>query len=220
VTADPVSPAALRVLVVDDHALFRGGLTSLLREHGIEVVGEAGSGEEGVRLAAVRAPQIIVMDLGLPGCSGIEAIQLIREQQPAARIVVLTASLDEDDVVEALIAGASGYLLKDAPVEEIAAALRAALEGDAVISPRVNRRLVERLRVQHAAQPQAGTAELTDRERQILERIVAGEDNVQIAAALFLSPSTVKNHVSAILAKLRVENRIQAAVHAVRAGLV
>jgi DNA-binding NarL/FixJ family response regulator len=213
-------PGALRVLVVDDHALFRGGLATLLREHGVEIVGEAPTGEEGVRMAGARAPQVIIMDLGLPGISGIEAIRLIREQQPEAAILVLTASLDEDDVIDALVAGATGYLLKDAPIEQIVDGLRAAADGDALVSPRVNRRLVERLRRQRQTGDATATVTLTDREQQILELMVAGQDNADIAAELYLSPSTVKNHVSTILAKLGVENRVQAAVHAVRTGLV
>lgn len=220
-TADSAPPRdAMRVLVVDDHALFRGGLVMLLREHGIEVVGEAPTGEEGVRLAGLRGPDVIIMDLGLPGISGVEAIRRIRDGRPDAAILVITASLDEGDLIEALMAGATGYLLKDAPIEQIVDGLGAAMNGDAVISPRVNRKLVERVRRQQREGGDAAPVDLTDRERQVLALMVEGHDNAEIAGELYLSPSTVKNHVSTILAKLKVENRIQAAVRAVRDDLV
>lgn len=213
--------APLRVLIVDDHNLFRSGLAMLLAEHGVEVVGEAPTAEEGLRLAEVRAPEVVVMDLGLPRMSGLEATRLLHERDPSIAILVLTASLDEQDVVDALIGGASGYLLKDAPIEQILSALQAARAGDSVISPRLNRKLVERLRSTRSEDDGDGrSVELSEREREILRLLVAGEDNAEIAGQLYLSPSTVKNQVSTILQKLGVDNRVQAAVQAVRAGLV
>ena len=207
-SANPID--VLRVLIVDDHALFRGGLATLLRENGIDVVGEAPTGEEGVRLAGARAPQVIVMDLGLPGISGIEAIRRIREQQPRAAVLVLTASLDEDDVIDALVAGATGYLLKDAPVEQIVDGLHAAANGDALVSPRVNRRLVERLRAQRQTHDAATTAELTEREWEVLEALDGGLSTKEIAERLGVSPVTVRRHISMVLQKLGVGSRAEA----------
>jgi DNA-binding NarL/FixJ family response regulator len=212
----------LRVLIVDDHDLFRSGLATLLREHGVEVVGEATTGEEAVRLVESRLPTVVIMDLGLPGISGLAATRQVRAINPAAAILVLTASLDETDVIDALIAGAAGYLLKDATVEQIMEGMEGALVGDAVISPRVNRLLVERVReaASHERAPTGPAPHVTGREAEILRLLVQGRENNEIANELFLSPSTVKNHVSAILTKLGVNNRIQAAVLAVRERLV
>jgi DNA-binding NarL/FixJ family response regulator len=212
----------LRVLIVDDHDLFRSGLATLLREHGVEVVGEATTGEEALRLVESRLPTVVIMDLGLPGISGLAATRQVRAINPAAAILVLTASLDETDVIDALIAGAAGYLLKDATVEQIMEGMEGALVGDAVISPRVNRLLVERVReaASHERAPTGPAPHVTGREAEILRLLVQGRENNEIANELFLSPSTVKNHVSSILTKLGVNNRIQAAVLAVRERLV
>jgi DNA-binding NarL/FixJ family response regulator len=207
----------MRVLAVDDHRLFRAGLAAMLRERGIEVVGEADSGEEALRLAAARRPDVVVMDLGLPGMSGVEATRRLRDERPAPQVVVLTASLEEDDVVEALLAGAAGYLLKDAPIDQVLTALSGALDGEAFVSPRVNRQLVERLRAAHRPEPVA--LGLSSREHEVLALVVEGCDNAEIARRLYVSPSTVKHHLSTIFTKLGVDNRIQAAVRAVRAGL-
>ncbi|HEV2062226.1 MAG TPA: response regulator transcription factor [Solirubrobacteraceae bacterium] len=213
---------AMRVLVVDDHNFFRAGLSTLLREHGLEIVGEAGTGEEALAMVEARAPEVVIMDLGLPQMSGLEATRLLRERHPEIAVLVLTASLDEHDVVDALLAGASGYLLKDATVDQILGGLEGALEGEAVISPRVNRLLVERVRQSPELQRDrdAPTPHLTEREHEILALLVEGRENLEIASQLYLSPSTVKNHISTILDKLGVQNRIQAAVYAVRSGLV
>lgn len=209
----------IRVLVADDHELFRGGLIQLLREHAMDVVGEAGLGEQAVELAVQRRPDVVLMDLNMPAMSGVEATQRLNAATPLARVVVLTVVADEHTVIEALLAGACGYLVKDASAAEIIQGVRAAARGESLISPRVARQLVERIRQPHTVEPDPG-AELTPREFEILELMARGMDNVEIARTLFLSQHTVKNHVSSILVKLQVENRIQAAVRAVRRGLV
>ena len=212
----------IRVIVVDDHDLLRKGLRDLLTEHGLRVVGEAGDGADAVRLVAHAAPDVVIMDLNMPRMSGIEATRRLAEVAPSCRVLVLTVSSDDETVADAIAAGASGYLLKDASGDEIAAGVRAAADGEALISPRIAARLLERLRPAEGPGAPGGArgAELTDREIEVLRLLAAGRDNAEIAQELFISPRTVKNHISSILAKLHVDNRIQAAVYAVRKGLV
>jgi DNA-binding NarL/FixJ family response regulator len=214
---DPIS-----VVVVDDHDVFRDGLVRLLGERdGIEVVGDAADGERALRLVERMAPDVVVMDLNLPGLSGIEAIRLLAAGAPQARVLVLTISVADSDVVDAILAGACGYLLKDATIDEIVAGVRAAAAGESLLSPRIATGLLERLRDLAVNRDAAEhLTELTERELEVLRLVAHGMDNVEIARELFISPQTAKNHVSNILAKLQLENRIQAAVHAVRRGLV
>jgi DNA-binding NarL/FixJ family response regulator len=209
------------VALVDDHELFRRGLHELLTEHGLEVVGEAADGEEAVRLAEEEIPDVILMDVSMPGIGGVEATRRIRAETPHTRVVMLSVSADEGDVDEAILAGASGYLLKGAPVDDIVSGIAAAARGEALLSPAVAGSLLARIGASQAAAERAPSAavRLTARERDVLELMAAGRDNPQIAEELFISVQTVKNHVSNILAKLEVENRIQAAVYAVRRGL-
>jgi DNA-binding NarL/FixJ family response regulator len=211
----------LRVLLVDDHALFRRGLRRLLAERGFEVIGEASNGEAAVRMTAELHPDLIAMDLHMPILSGVEATRRVCAAHPHVRVLMLTMSDDESDVVDALLAGASGYVLKDSEPEIIAAGLRAAADGDALISPSAASALIRRVRTQDADAPPTAEVpgELTEREAEILRLVAEGLDNGQIAERLFLSPSTVKNHVSSILGKLGVEGRVQAAVLAVRLGI-
>ncbi|MGH2889110.1 MAG: response regulator [Solirubrobacteraceae bacterium] len=213
-----MSPDRIRAVVIDDHELFRGGLIQLLRENQVDVVGEAPLAAPGIELTKELMPDVVLMDLNMPGLSGIAATQRLATVAPVCRVLVLTVAADEESVVEALLAGACGYLVKDAAVAEILQGVRAAARGESMISPRVAGRLVERIR--RPAEPEADTgSELTAREREILELIARGMDNVEIARTLFLSQHTVKNYVSSILVKLQVENRTQAAVRAVRRGL-
>jgi DNA-binding NarL/FixJ family response regulator len=214
------SDAPLRVLLVDDHTLFRAGLRNLLQERGLDVI-EARSGELAAELVVNMTPDVVLMDLHMPGISGVEATRRITHVAPTTRVVILTVSADEDDVVDAVLAGACGYLLKDAPTDEIERSIRAATGGESWVSPRVAAVLLGRLREPDRRDPahDPALAELTDREQEILRLIAEGYDNADIGSRLFISPKTVKNHVSSILAKLQMENRIQAAVYAVRRGL-
>jgi DNA-binding NarL/FixJ family response regulator len=210
----------LKVIVVDDHELFRRGLIDLLEERGIQVAGEAALAADGIRQAAETGPCVVLMDLGMPGMSGIEATQRLTTAAPLARVLVLTVLADEQHVMDALLAGACGYVLKDAPIEQIVEGVRAADRGESLISPRIASRLVRRVREPDKLElPGTGEA-LTPRELEVLELIVRGLDNCEIARALYLSQHTVRNHVSSIFVKLQVENRVQAAVRAVRSGLV
>jgi two-component system, NarL family, response regulator LiaR len=213
-----MDPSGVRVLVVDDHDVFRHGIAQLLGEAGVAVVAEASNGAAGVRLAAELTPDVVLMDLSMPGMSGIEAIRAIVAADADARVLALTIADDEESMLEALLAGAVGYLLKDATSDEISTAIAAVAAGDAVIPPRVAPVLLRRLRAQPAA-ADAATVELSERELDVLRLIVDGRDNAAIAAELFISPNTVKHHVASIFAKLGVENRQQASVQALRRGL-
>lgn len=212
---------AIRVLIVDDHDLFRQGLRALLTEQGFEVVGESATGEGALVLAATYEPDVVMMDLSMPGMGGIEATRRLTERTPGSRVVVLTIAAAERDVEDAVAAGAAGYLLKDANPEEIAAGIRAAAAGHTPLSPRVMRGFLERVRDRAETRGIRETvAQLTERELEVLRLISGGLSNRDIADELHVTTATVKNHVASILAKLPVENRVQAAVYAARAGLV
>jgi DNA-binding NarL/FixJ family response regulator len=215
-----MSRDAVTVIVVDDHELFRGGLVQVLRKNGIDVIGEADLAAPGIALARELVPDVVLMDLNMPGMSGIEATQRLSASVPLARVLVLTVVADERNVMQALLAGACGYLLKDAPIVQIVDGIRAAARGESQISPRVAGQLIRRIRQPQVVELDHGGVELTAREFEILELIARGMDNVEIAHTLFLSQHTIKNYVSSILVKLQVENRVQAAVQAVRRGLV
>jgi DNA-binding NarL/FixJ family response regulator len=224
-TAEPASAAQtdpLRVLLVDDHDLFRTGLRNLLEEQGVEVVGEASAGAEAVQLVDRLAPDVVVMDLNMPGMDGVEATRRISGIAPLTRVVVLTISDLDGDVMDAIFAGACGYLLKDSSIQDLMSGIRAAAVGESLISPTIASKVLQRVRASTTSPQAAATikSELSDREIEVLRLIANGKDNAQIAAELVISPKTVKNHISNILMKLQIENRIQAAVFAVRSGLV
>ena len=212
----------LRVLLVDDHDLFRSGLVNLLSEHGLHVVGEAENGDVALRLVRELAPDVVIMDLNMPGPSGVEVIRQMATIAPLTRVVVLTISADDSDVINAVMSGACGYLLKDSSVDQLIAGIRSAAAGESLISPQIAAKMLQMLRAQRSTVDAAETirAELSEREIEVLKLIANGNDNAQIARALFISPKTVKNHISNILMKLQMENRIQAAVYAVRSGIV
>ena len=212
----------LRVLIVDDHDLFRTGLRNLLEEQGVQVSGEAASGSEAVRSVREMAPDVVVMDLNMPEMGGVEATRHITAVAPLTRVLVLTISDEDADVMDAILAGACGYLLKDASIEELMAGIRAAWRGESLISPGIAAKVLQRVRATSANPEIADTirSELSDREIEVLKLIANGKDNAVIAADLHISPKTVKNHISNILMKLQIENRIQAAVYAVRSGIV
>jgi NarL family two-component system response regulator LiaR len=209
--------APLRVLLVDDHDLFRAGLRELLEEEGF-TVDDVPSGEAGVRRSRTMRPDVVVMDLNMPGMSGIEATRQVLAGHPDASVLMLTVAADDKGVLEAIRAGAVGYLLKEARLAEIVAGVKAAADGRWPIAPRVAGALVASVR-ERDAEPPTATVELTERERAVLALLAEGHDNAEIAGRLFISTSTVKNHISNVLAKLGVENRVQAAAYAVRHGL-
>ena len=185
------------------------------------MVGEAPTGEAALALIERRRPDLVVMDLSMPGMSGVEATRELRKRFPSVAVLVVTVSAGEADVLDALEAGAAGYLLKDSGPEEIVRALQAALDGDTPLSPRVAGLIVERTRGARGGEVAAGAAELlSDRELEVLRLLAEGLDNNEIGLRLYLSPTTVKRHVSAIFSKLGVSNRVQAAIWAVRAGLL
>jgi DNA-binding NarL/FixJ family response regulator len=213
--------AGIRVVLADDHDLFRTGLRTLLEEQHVDVVGEAANGDEAVRLVEEHAPDVVLMDLNMPGMSGIAATREIISVAPLTRIVVLTISDQDADVMDAVVAGACGYLLKDASIQELLRGIAAANRGESLISPAIAAKVLQRVR---ASSPDIEAAEvlltrLSERELQVLKLIANGKDNAEIARELFISAKTVKNHISNILLKLSIENRIQAAVYAVRSGL-
>jgi NarL family two-component system response regulator LiaR len=206
-----------RILVADDHDLFRVGLAaSLATYEDIEVVAQASTGRMAVRLAAELRPDVVLMDLRMPNFDGLQATSEILKNDPSARVVALTVVAREADVAAAIMAGASGYVIKDAPIDDLVTAIRAAASGSAWLSPRAARAVLDRMRREHvAAGPPAETRgeQLSPRELEVLELVARGLDNKEIAAELCISPRTAKNHVSSILSKLGVTNRIQAAVY-------
>ena len=218
----PAEGLTPRVLLVDDHDLFRAGLRNLLEEQGIHVVGEASTGTEALRMIREVAPDVVVMDLNMPGISGVEAIRQISMIAPLTRVVVLTISDHDEDVMDAIVAGACGYVLKDVSIAQLIIGIRAAAVGEALISPAIATKVLHRVRATGSSRHEAELiqSELSEREIQVLKLVANGKDNARIAADLHISPKTVKNHISNILMKLQIENRIQAAVYAVRSGLV
>lgn len=215
--------ASIRVLIADDHPFFRDGLRVLFEATpDTELVGEATDGDEAVALAAELAPDVILMDLRMPGTGGIEATRKILEKAPETGILVVTMVEDDDSVFAAMRAGARGYLLKGADKEEMLLAIRAVARGEAVFGPGIARRLIQYFSPPAPAPARAPRTifpELTDREREILDLIAAGRNNAQIADELFLSLKTVRNYVSNIFTKLQVADRAQAIIRAREAGL-
>ncbi len=216
------SEDSLRVMVVDDHDLFRTGLRRLLERDGdLVVVADARRGDEAVQRAAELRPDVVVMDINMPGMSGVEATRALLDVSPSSSVLMLTVTADQEAVLDAILAGASGYLLKDATLPEIIRGIRGAAAGELLIAPAVAGSLLERLR-RHGPPdaPPAATPQLSPREIDVLRLVVAGHDNTEIGRRLHLSASTIKHHVSNSLEKLGVDNRVQAAVMAVRLGLV
>lgn len=208
--APPARP--LRLLVVDDHEVVREGLVGLLdRRSGFEVVAQAGSVAEAVSAAARYEPDIVVMDVRLPDGSGIEACREIRAARPETRVVILTSYPDEEAVLSAIVAGASGYLLKQVRGRDLVAALEAVGRGGSLLDPAVTEKVLERVRRVAAGGLADEVADLTQQERRILLLVAEGKTNKEIAGEIFLSDKTVKNYVSSILSKLNLQRRTQAA---------
>jgi DNA-binding NarL/FixJ family response regulator len=220
----PAAPAPIRVLVVDDQELVRSGFCVILdAADGITVVGEAADGEAAVSQAAAHGPDVVLMDIRMPGMDGLEATRLITRDAAAAPKVVMLTTFDLDEYVyEALRAGASGFLLKDSPRYDLIAAVRAAAAGDALLAPSVTRRLIEAFarRPPETAPSPSRLASLTARERDVLMMLARGRSNAEIAVGLFVSEATVKTHVGNLLAKLGLRDRVQAVILAYETGLV
>ncbi len=210
---EPAELKTLRVLVVDDHEVVRQGLVALIgRRNGFEVVGEAATVAEAIEGARRHQPDLVIMDVRLPDGSGIEACREIREEFPATRVVMLTSYPDEEAVLSAIVAGASGYLLKQIRGRDLVAALETVGRGESLLDPAVTEKVLARIRKIATGSEEADElSQLTSQERKILELVAAGMTNKEIAAEVFLSDKTVKNYVSSILAKLNLERRAQAA---------
>lgn len=214
----------IRVLLVDDQPLFREGVHTLLSlQPDLEVVGEAGNGEEALRLAARLRPDVVLMDLQMPVLDGVEATRRLRLTQPDCRVIALTTFDDDEYVFEGLRAGAIGYLLKDTPSVKLLEAIRAAARGESFLQPSIAAKVVaefSRLADQAPPRPQPLAEPLSERENDILRLVVTGASNKEIAAVLVITEGTVKNHLTNILAKLGVRDRTQAALKAKELGLV
>jgi DNA-binding NarL/FixJ family response regulator len=214
----------LRVLIVDDHALFRRGLQMVLRqESDIDVVGEAADGHEAVDKAQELMPDVVLMDVRMPGQSGIKATEQIRDNLPHAKILMLTISDEEADLYDAIKAGASGYLLKEISIDEVADAVRSVWAGQSRISPSMaSKLLTEFAAMSRRAEErqQLPAPRLTDREMEVLKLVAQGMNNRDIAKELFISENTVKNHIRNILEKLHLHSRMEAVVYAVREKLL
>ena len=218
-------PRPITVVVVDDEQMIRGALAQTLTGGGLDLVGEAASAQDAVRLVVDVRPDVVLMDLRLPDSPGVQTIEQLALLAPASRILILTRT-EQNRVVEAIVAGASGYILKTAPPNAIIAAVRATAAGESVISSQIAGKLLQRIRERDI--PVTATSEnaasairavLTERELEIFERLASGRTNHDIAHELSLSTNTVHNHIASILAKLHLDNRIQAAVQAVRSGI-
>lgn len=215
---------AIKVLIVDDHALFRRGLQMVLDgESDIDVVGEASDGHEAIQRAEATTPDVVLMDVRMPKRSGIEATRAIRDTLPSARILMLTISDEETDLYDAIKAGASGYLLKEISIDEVASAVRAVHQGQSLISPSMASKLLNEFAAMVKRQDegtQVPSPRLTDRELEVLKLVAKGLNNRDIAGQLFISENTVKNHVRNILEKLHLHSRMEAVVYAVREKLL
>jgi DNA-binding NarL/FixJ family response regulator len=206
----------LRILIADDHPLYRDGLSAALKAAGFDVVGEAADGRQAVALSLERQPDVVIMDLNMPDKGGIEATRRITHGSPHIAILVLTMLADDDSVFAAVRVGARGYLLKGAGQAEIVRAVRTVAEGGVVFGASVARRVMEHFSGKHASEP---FPDLTEREREILAMVAAGQNNAAIADRLGLASKTVRNHISNIMTKLQVSDRAQAIIRARTAGL-
>ena len=215
----------IRVLLVDDQALFREGLRTLLAaQPGVEVVGEAANGEEALRLAATRRPDVVLMDLQMPVLDGVAATRRLRESSPGCQVIVLTTFDDDEYVFEGLRAGAVGYLLKDTSAQRLLEAIRAAARGESFLQPSVAAKVVAEFTRLSASGARTGAGALveplSERETEILRLLAQGASNREIAEALVIAEGTTKNHITSILGKLGVRDRTQAALKARELGLV
>jgi|SRR5579884_797432 DNA-binding NarL/FixJ family response regulator len=209
----------MRILLADDHPLFRDGVASLLTAWGHQVVGQAGTGDEAVALADALRPDLVLMDIRMPGLSGLAATAQIKARQPETVVVILTVSEEEDDLFAAIQAGAHGYLLKNVESSQFRTLLEAVARGEAAITPATAARIIQAFRQREEGR-RPGGEQLTERELEVLQLVTAGLRNKEIAARLGISENTVKFHLRHILDKLHAQSRAEVAARAVRAGLV
>jgi DNA-binding NarL/FixJ family response regulator len=211
----------MRVLLADDHTLFRAGIARLLDAWGFEIVGQAGNGLEALELARRLSPDLILMDIAMPVANGLEATRLIKAELPAARIVIVTVSDDDEDLFEAIKSGAEGYLLKDMSEEELSETLQLIAGGEPALSRGLATKILDEFaRVAREGPAQTPGDDLTQREREVLALVAEGATNREVATELFVTENTVNFHMKNILAKLHLKNRTQAAAYALRRGLV
>ena len=216
---------SIRIILVDDHVILRQGTAELLRrEPGLEVVGEAGNGQQAIELVELLRPDVVVMDVRMPGMAGVEATQQIRQSWPAVQVLVLTAHDDDQYVFSLLEAGASGYLMKSAPVSELVKAIRQVKAGESPLDPAIARKIVARMTVTHEKSPSHDETtlveELSARELEVLQLLAQGLSNRAIGEALFISDRTVQAHLTNIYAKMGVTTRLDAVLNAIRRGLL
>jgi DNA-binding NarL/FixJ family response regulator len=197
----------LRIVIADDHPFYRQGLARLLTQSGVTVAGQASNGHDAIELVERLAPDVAVIDLNMPGMSGVEVTRRLTARMPSSRVLVVSVSAQEDDVTEAILAGASGYVLKDGPVEEVVAGIQAAARGESLLSPRVAATLLERI---------GSSRQLSERELEVLTLVAQGRGNNEIGEALRIGAAAVTKHLSSLLTKVQVENRVQAAMRTVR----
>lgn len=214
----------IRILIVDDHTLFRSGIKLVLQRHeNFEVVGEAGDGLEGIKRAKQLKPDVVLLDLHMPGISGLEALRVMVEDIPQTQVVMLTVSEDAEDLMDTLRAGARGYLLKNIDTDFLLESVQRAARGESVMSPLIAHKLADSLRTaprDNVAVAETGPGKLSPREREIIVMVARGASNKEIALQLNLAESTIKIHVQGILRKLHIAKRVQAAVYAVEHGLI
>ena len=212
----------MRVLLADDHALFRAGIASLLRAWGMDVVGQAADGEEAIELTRRLKPELVLMDVGMSPCNGLEATRVIKTELPDVKVIIVTVSEDEQDLFEAIKSGAEGYLLKGMSEEELGSTLARISAGEPALSPGLATKILDefaRMAREGAGKPAGPEDELTDREREVLRLVAEGATNREIASRLYVTENTVSFHMKNILGKLHLKNRAQAAAFAIRAGL-
>lgn len=221
--ADSTSTSAepIQIVVVDDHQLFRTGLAELLEQEGLKIVGTAGDGETALKIIAKTVPDVVLMDLDMPGLSGLETTREISKIAPRTRVLMLTVSAEEQSVVDSIAAGAHGYLLKGTSLTSLVSGIKAAVAGESLMSTAVAAKLFARLRTEPNGSREGQTlSNLSQREIEILKLIATGKHNGEIAEELLISPHTVRNHVSNILLKLQMQNRIEAAAYAIKHRMV
>lgn len=220
-TASAGKARPIRVLLVDDQVLFRRGIASLLRSQpDIEVVGESGDGLEAIEEARKLEPDLILMDIRMPRCDGIEATRMIKGEMPSVKIIALTVSEEERDLFQTIKSGAQGYLLKNLEPEELFSTIRGALRGEATVSPLMATKMLQEFSRHIGTKEEHLRSHLTEREKEVLRLIARGASNSEISARLCISESTARNHVHNILEKLHLRNRVEAAIYAIDHGLL